>query len=97
MTVDMIIWTMLVYISVYYFLARSVARKINQLNPAYFCFGRIDGELPVGMETSLAIGRMIFDRELTGRQYGKEIRLSLYAVRILLASALPFVVVLSLL
>lgn len=87
---------MLGYIAIYYFLARKVARKLNKCNPTYFGFGRTDGDVSVGMETSVAIVKMVFDPELPGNKYGS-IRLGLYTVRILLALAVPFVIVLGVL
>lgn len=83
------IWIMVVYVLVYYFLARSVLARINRTYPGYFEVGKADGDLPFGRKTSSAIWEMIFDGDLPDDQCGQFIRIGLYAVRVMFACYLP--------
>jgi hypothetical protein len=83
------IWILVLYVFIYYFLARAVLAKINQQIPRYFEVGDENGNLPIGMETSAAIFEMLFDGDLPGRDFGQFVRIGLYAARVMLACYVP--------
>jgi hypothetical protein len=66
---------MVVYVFIYYFLARLVLARINRMDPDYFEVAKEDDSLPFGAKTSSTILEMIFDGDLPGREYGQFVRL----------------------
>lgn len=94
MEINAIILIMVIYVWVYYFLARRVLVEIGRVDPAYLEYsGARSG---VGMGNSLAVGRMIFDGGLPKSFYPGAIKVKLIVVRVMLAAS-PFVFIAMLL
>jgi hypothetical protein len=77
------------YALIYHFLARAVLANINRQIPRYFDVGDENGNLPMGMETSLAIWEMLFDGDLPGNDLGQFVRVGLYTARVMLVCYVP--------
>ncbi len=77
------------YAFIYYSLARAVLASISRQIPGYYDVGDEEGNLPVGMGTSMAILEMLFDGDLPGDDFGQFVRIGLYVVRVLLACYIP--------
>ncbi|MFC4763616.1 hypothetical protein [Dyella koreensis] len=83
------IFVMVLYVFIFHFLARAVLAKISRQIPRYFEAGDENGNLPIGMETSMAILEMLFDGDLPGRDFGQFVRIGLYVARVMLAFYIP--------
>ncbi len=55
------------YVWVYYAVARSVMRKLQTIDPDYYY--QLGTKPGIGMNNSIAVGRMLFDRELPKQSY----------------------------
>ena len=85
MDVKLVITLMVVYVWVYYFLARRVLTDIRKVDPDYFEYSGARGG--IGMENSLAVGRMIFDGGMPKNFYPSVIKAKLMIVRVMLGAA----------
>ncbi|HEY0199840.1 MAG TPA: hypothetical protein VGC19_15100 [Rhodanobacter sp.] len=87
MKVRLYIWIMWLYMLSQYLFVRHVAGEVHRADPACFDFRtsngkfRMDGKLPSGMETSLAMSRMIFDGDLPDAGYPVALRKKIDAAR----------------
>lgn len=84
MDVKLVIMFMVVYVWVYYFLARRVLADIRKVDPDYFEYSGARGG--IGMENSLAVGRLIFDVGMPKDFYPGVIKVRLMIVRVMLGA-----------
>ncbi len=85
MDVKLVLVFMVMYVWVYYFLARRVLADIRKVDPDYFEYSGVRGG--IGMENSLAVGRMIFDGGMPKDFYPIVIKVKLMIVRVMLGAA----------
>lgn len=93
MSVNGLIWTMCLYVFVYYLLARDVLIELKRIDPGHFNHPYSLGA-PVGMTTSKDIMRMLFDGELPRPGYSRYVRYGVWVSRLMLAGFVPVLVVL---
>lgn len=55
------------YVWIYYAIARSAMRKLQTIDPDYY--SQLGAKPGIGMNNSIAVGRMLFDRELPKQSY----------------------------
>lgn len=84
------------YVVVQYLFGRYVAIQLNKCDPGYFGIEGSDGNLPVGMKSSLGVTRMIFDFDLPDESYSHKMKGLIYFSRILFFGSLPLLILLLL-
>lgn len=88
-SMDGALTVMALYVFIQYFLARAVLASISRQIPRYYDVGDGDGNLRVGMGTSMAIIEMLFDGDMPGDDFGQFVRIGLYVTRALFACCIP--------
>lgn len=85
MDIKLVLMFMVVYVWIYYSLARKILADIRRVDPEYFEYSGAQGGIGAG--NSLAIGRMIFDSGMPKGFYPRMIKVKLMIVRVMLGGA----------
>lgn len=91
MSINEYFFTLVAYVFLYYFTARNALIELKSFDPGYFN-DPYNLKEPVGMATSIDIGKMLFDFDLPKKNYKSSIKRGILMARILLVLFLPIAI-----